>query len=143
MSEKEAEGYVLGEAREALEQSKSLFEEGEFLASRNSAVDALEVAMITVDRAISATEMVDKAKAAFDQAALEGRTRGLNQAEAGLASAQATYSSGKYVEAAAAAAEAYQKAFSASKPVENPFTSQLIIAATVLSFIGYFFFKNL
>ncbi|MFH2109873.1 MAG: hypothetical protein ABIJ47_01290 [Candidatus Bathyarchaeota archaeon] len=141
--EKEAEGYILGEAGAALEQSKSLFAEGEFLASRNGAVDALDVAMITVDRAISAADMVEKAQAAVDQAALEGQTKGLNQAEAGLASAQALYSSGEYVKATAAAAEAYQKAVSASKPVENPFTSQLIIAGAVLSFIGYFFFKSL
>jgi len=143
VSEREAEGYVLCEARAALRQSKSLFEESEFLASKNGAEDALEVAMITLDRAISAADMVGKAKTAVDQATLEGRTKGLSQAEAGLASAQTLYSSGEYVEASAVAAEAYQKAVSASKPTEDLFTNQLVIAGAFLSFIGYFFFKSL
>jgi hypothetical protein len=143
MAEKEVEGYVFSEAHAALDDAKDLFEIGEYVDSKNKALDALEVAMITVDRGVSATDEVEKAQMAVNQAVYEGRTIGLSSAETSLALAKTLCASGEYIEATAEAAEAYRKAVAASKAMENSFNGQIVVSAAVLAVVGYFFFKNL
>jgi hypothetical protein len=119
IAEKEAEDYILTEARTTLERAQASFSRGEYLISKNEANDALGIAKITVERVDLAAQELENAREAVNQARAQGRLQGLSTADSGLAAAEELMSSGMYVDAKAQASQVYRDALAAYKPGDN------------------------
>ena len=138
IAEKEAEGYILTEARTTLERAQLSFSRREYLASKNEASDALGIAKITVERADLAAQELGNAREAVNQAMAQGRLQGLSSSDSGLAAAEELMNSGMYVDAKARASQVYRDALAAVKPEDN----SLIVYSVfiILAVVGTAFF---
>ncbi len=134
IAEKEAEGYILTEARTTLERAQSSFNRREYLASKNEASDALGIAKITVERADLAAQELEYAREAVNQATAQGRLQGLSAADSGLSAAEELMNSGMYVDAKARASQVYRDALAAVKPADN----SLLVFGVFLILVGVF-----
>jgi hypothetical protein len=138
IAEKEAEGYILTEARATLGEAQASFSRGEYLISKNDANDALGIAKITVERADLAAQELENAREEVNQAMAQGRLEGLSTADSRLAAAEELMSSGMYVDAKAQASQVYRDALVAVKPADN---SMLIYGVlSILVGVGAMFF---
>lgn len=139
---KEAAGYTLTEARQTLADAETLFDEFEYVASKAAAAEARTQAETLVSQADSATEKISVAAAAIAQAREDGRTVGLDEAQASLDTVQTYYDEGRYVEAEALAQQAYQQALTAEAPSSNTLLYVAGLAAVALAAGGYLFMRR-
>jgi hypothetical protein len=138
IAEKEAEGYILTEARATVGGAQESFSRGEYLISKNDANDALGIAKITVERADLAAQELENARGEVNQAMAQGRLQGLSTVDSRLAAAEELMSSGMYVDAKAQASQVCRDALTAVKPTDN---SMLIYGVLLILFsFGTVFF---
>ncbi|MCW4049767.1 MAG: hypothetical protein NWE89_08530 [Candidatus Bathyarchaeota archaeon] len=129
---KESEGYILTGAKDLLAQAHVLFETEQFLDAKNKADDAYEIAIGSVNYAISADKELNKAEEAVTLARSEGRLEGLEEAESFLDSAKERYSQGSYRKAETTALQAYTQSIRATQPEgASPLIPGIIILGTV------------
>jgi len=104
---KSSEGYTMNGARKILEESIALYSAGEYLASKNSADDALELAVKTVAFADSASVYIVEAEAALDSVIhTSNNLEEIVQATERISLAKDYFDSGYYREASAWASNA-------------------------------------
>jgi uncharacterized membrane protein len=136
----ENQGYILLDAREELTSAQQLYENNQFSNARDMANQAIETADETVDLADAADVEIVGAEIKISQAEDEGRTVGLTQAEETLASAEAYYLQGLYLEASTAAKQAAQLALSADSPDGGNLLLYLSVLGVILVAVGVFYY---
>jgi len=116
LEEAKAEGLLLGEAEALLQEAYKALEEGRYTQAEEFASKAMERVEEIVEEARGAMEAIKGAEEAIAKAREEGRTRGLEEAEALLKQASEAYEAGNYGEAEALALQAEGMAEEASRP---------------------------
>lgn len=116
LSTLETQDYILTDAREELSQARQLYEDDQFSEAKTLANQSKEIADETVDLADAAETEIAHAEINIEKARDEGKTKGLEQAEETLTSAETYYLQGLYVEASTAAKQSTQLALSAEEP---------------------------
>ncbi len=119
INEKIAQGYILTAAEELLTESTTYFAEENYLEAKQTADDALLVASDLVEYAVDASFALESAEYSIDEALQQGRTNGLDEAQATLEQAKAQYSEGLYKNAEINALQAAEEASQAEKPSQN------------------------
>ena len=136
----ENQGYILLDARDELTSAQQLYENNQFSNAKDLANQAIETADETIDLADAADVEIVGAEIKISQAEDEGRTVGLTQAEETLASAEAYYLQGLYLEASTAAKQAAQLALSADSPDGGNLLLYLSVLGVILVAVGVFYY---
>lgn len=141
LSTLEGEGYILTNAREELGQAQQLFDDNQYSSAKDLALQSMETADETVDLADAAEVEIVQAEINIGNAKDEGRTEGLAPAEETLATAEAYYIQGLYLEASTSAKQASQLAISADRPDDGsyiPYIAGVVILLLILGVVYYF-----
>lgn len=143
LSALENQGYILTEAREELDAAEELYAEENYQESVDSAEQSIVIADQVKAVAENAQSEIRAATNAITLANTEGRTEGLDQAEATLVSAEASYDAGQYEQAETTATQAILQA-QAAKTVSGG--SNTLLYTGVLVVIagagGYMYLQN-
>lgn len=122
------EGYILPGAVELLIQANAFFDSGEYLEAKNSADEALIIASDIIEFADDADFAIHSAESSINEAIAQGRTIGLDAAEATLSEAVGLYDGGLYRNAEIVALQAAEEATDAEKPEQN---NQIYLGASI------------
>jgi uncharacterized membrane protein len=139
LSDLEAMGYMLTEARSTLVQAQDLYNSEQYVDSKNRAELAVSTADETVEDAVEAYDEIELASEALSQARSDGRTVGLDEAESSLEAASTYYSEGSYAEAVSYASQAIQQSNLATAPKSNAMLYMGILVLGGLIGGGYYY----
>jgi uncharacterized membrane protein len=116
LSQIESQGIVIFEAETLLVQAREAFDQERYLEAKQLASQAAAKAEATIEKANTASEMIESAAGAIEKAREEGRTEGISEIEASLQNARDYYVEGRYTEAHNYASQAYEDASEAEAP---------------------------
>lgn len=139
-----AQGIIVVEAEALLEQAQDAFESDQYLESKQLAAFARARAETISEKASSASEMIESAENAVEEAREDGRTLGLSDVEVRLQTAIDYYSEGQYTEAYNLASQAHQEAGDTGKPRGTNtllYAGVVVLAAAAVS-IYYLYSKG-
>ncbi|UCD45593.1 MAG: hypothetical protein JSV27_03660 [Candidatus Bathyarchaeota archaeon] len=139
-----AQGIIVVEAEALLEQAQDAFESDQYLESKQLATFARARAETISEKASLASEMIESAENALEEARDDGRTLGLSEVEVRLQTAKDYYSEGLYTEAFNLASQVYQEAGDTEKPRGTNtllYAGVVVIATTAMS-VYYLYSKG-
>lgn len=127
-----ANGTLTTAAESLLAQADAAFTAGDYAQAAQLAAQAKTSALTTEAMAQSALDSIERATTAVQDARDEGRTSNIAAAEATLAQAEGSYSSGDYAAAKTGADQAYEQARASSRTVDYT----LIIAGVAILLVA-------
>jgi uncharacterized membrane protein len=138
----EDQGYILKNARDEYNEAQILYQDKQYSEAEEKALQAQETVDKTILIAESASQEISLAQATVNQALAQGKTVGIETAQDTLATANNYYNQGLYLEAEAAAKQAYQLALNSESPKSADYTLIYLGVLLFIALVGAYFYIN-